>query len=241
MLRGHAGIHEGGVGDGVADEGPADVGEDVLVPVVLEIGEGNGVALLKVAETPLEGDVLEGAVPEVPPHDIRNEATHVGHAGAEVEVEEPVVIDVADVETHRTPRPHCRLHRINKGPVALVQVDPRQAFVLACAEGMQIKFPTSLLFRRSDDDDGREINRGKKNHEEKSQKTNKHEGRHPTLSAVRTKTRTKIRTTKIRTTKTRAARRPPFFARLCLPKHWFSPRRRSTISCSSHGSFLRRA
>mmetsp|Transcript_1424 Transcript_1424/g.4853 ORF Transcript_1424/g.4853 Transcript_1424/m.4853 type:complete len:315 (-) Transcript_1424:1473-2417(-) len=145
MLRGHAGIHEGGVGDGVADEGPADVGEDVLVPVVLEIGEGNGVALLKVAETPLEGDVLEGAVPEVPPHDIRNEATHVGHAGAEVEVEEPVVIDVADVETHRTPRPHCRLHRINKGPVALVQVDPRQAFVLAEAPLDDILFEPRLV------------------------------------------------------------------------------------------------
>ncbi len=57
-------------------------------------------ALLQVAEVAGRRHVLEVAAARVAEHPVGDERAHVGIAGAQVDVEPAVVVEVAEVETH---------------------------------------------------------------------------------------------------------------------------------------------
>src|SRR5262245_17041117 len=88
------------VAEGVAGEGPAHVGEHVLVAVLVEIRERDGVPLLQVAEAARGRDVGEAPPATVPVHHVRDEAVVERVARAEVHVRVAVVVEVAVARAH---------------------------------------------------------------------------------------------------------------------------------------------
>ncbi len=86
--------------EGVAGLGAAHLFEDVFEAGAAEVGEGYAVALLQVAEVGCGGDVLEGAAFGVAEEAVREEGLVGGVAGAEIDVEPAVVVEVAEVGAH---------------------------------------------------------------------------------------------------------------------------------------------
>jgi len=95
-----AGVGEKLVAVGVARDGAAHVRVDVLIAVVVDIAEGDGVPLLELAEAAGGGDVLEAAAAVVAEHAIGNEGGVIGVAGANIEIEPAVVIEIAEIAAH---------------------------------------------------------------------------------------------------------------------------------------------
>ncbi len=85
----------------VARHRAAGVQHDVLVAVVIEIGEGDAVPLLQMAGAGGLGHVVEAPAGVVAQQDVRDQRAERRRPGAEVDVEEAVVVDVADVGAHR--------------------------------------------------------------------------------------------------------------------------------------------
>ncbi len=89
----------------VAGRCAAELHEQVQVAVAIPVGEGNTMPLLKVAGAGRNSDVVETRARNVSEHevDVQSLVRHV--AGAEVDVEEPVVVDVAEIRAHGRHRP----------------------------------------------------------------------------------------------------------------------------------------
>ena len=65
-----AGVFEEHIGEDIAGISAADDGVNVLVPVVVDISEGDAVSLLQVPETPGSGYILEEFSPCIAKHPI---------------------------------------------------------------------------------------------------------------------------------------------------------------------------
>ena len=81
----------------------ADFGDDVLVAVAIEIGEGDAVSLVQLAGARGRRRVREGLPRQVQQQLVRHDRRERRAAHAEVDVEEAVVVDVAEVGRHRHP------------------------------------------------------------------------------------------------------------------------------------------
>src|SRR5205085_12518345 len=85
--------------------GAAHLGEDVLLTVVVDIGESYPMAFLKVPEIPRSRHFLEEPSARIPPHAIWNQRSEIGIARSHIEIELAVVIEVAEVDAHPQHRP----------------------------------------------------------------------------------------------------------------------------------------
>src|SRR2546422_4363971 len=92
-----AGVEKHRVAELVSDEEAPELVVDVLVAVVVQIGEGDPVPFLEVPESPRNGHVLEALPPVVAKHHVRHEGPVVRVARAEIDVEETVVVQVSEV------------------------------------------------------------------------------------------------------------------------------------------------
>src|SRR5262245_6077815 len=100
-----AGIAVEGAPELVGGKGAADHREHVLVPVIVDVAERDRVALLQVPEAPGGRDVLKVATARVAEHLVRHDICDRRGTGAEKEVEPAVVVEVAEVRTHREQQP----------------------------------------------------------------------------------------------------------------------------------------
>src|SRR5262249_19640235 len=75
--------------------------DDVLVAIIVDVGEGNAVAFVQLTGAGRGGDVDEGSSAVVPQQYIRKQRTVRRAARSEVHVEKAVVVDVAEVGGHR--------------------------------------------------------------------------------------------------------------------------------------------
>ncbi len=78
--------------------------EKILVAVIIDISEGDSVTLLKMSETTGEGDIVESATEVVAEHDVGHHGLVPRLAGAEIDVQPAVVVEVAEVRAHRQHR-----------------------------------------------------------------------------------------------------------------------------------------
>src|SRR5579859_7451380 len=104
-----AGVKENCAAIIISRIGATDFDEDVLVPVIIEIGEGNAVALLQMSEPAGGGDVLEEFALSVTEHAIRDQGGEVGIAGSEIKIEPTVIVEIAKI------RPHGQEHFVQAG------------------------------------------------------------------------------------------------------------------------------
>src|SRR2546430_359498 len=101
VLEQHAGEH-------VTRVRAAHDHKDVLVAVAIEIGERGAVSLLKMPEPALEGDLLEPSPFNAAEHSVGDDRTKIRVAGAEIEIEPAIVVDVAEIAAHRVNRFVCQ-------------------------------------------------------------------------------------------------------------------------------------
>jgi hypothetical protein len=109
----------------VAGHRTAHVQDHLLVAVVVEVGERDGVARLEMAGARGLGDVQEPLAVVVLQHDVGHQGGQRRRARAEVHVEVAVVVEVAEVGAHRghhAVEPHARAH-VGEGAVAVVPVE----------------------------------------------------------------------------------------------------------------------
>ena len=118
------GVFEQDIGGDIAGVGSAHGGVDILVPVVVDVAEGDGVPLLPVAETSGDRNLLEECPAGVAEHAVGDRGGQAGVSGADVEVQVAVVIQVSKITAHgvhdlvdASPAGH-----ILKGAVAVVAV-----------------------------------------------------------------------------------------------------------------------
>lgn len=96
-----SGILEQCIAGRVPGEGAAHADVDVLIAVIVEVGEGDPVTLLDVAGASGGGDFLEAFPGVVSEHPVGNQRREVGVSRGEVEVEPTVVVEVSEVAAHR--------------------------------------------------------------------------------------------------------------------------------------------
>ena len=131
VCKEHIGVHVPGIG-------PADHGVDVLIPVVVYIAEGDAVSLLQVSEAAGRGHVFKTLPAGIAEHSVGHQRSVIRVAGANVEVEPAVVVEVAEVAAHRVEDFVAvgLFGPIDEGAVALVAVEAgrlalmRQAHVI---------------------------------------------------------------------------------------------------------------
>ena len=79
---------------------------------MIKIGKGDSMSLLEMAESPVPGDVGKAFARLVVIHDIGHEGVVGRVAGAEVKIEEAVVVEVSKVAAHGKGQPaESQLHR----------------------------------------------------------------------------------------------------------------------------------
>src|SRR5439155_23353482 len=96
-----SGIHEQDGRGHVALEPATHLLEDVLVAVVVDVAERHAVPLLEIADVGREGDVLEGFPLGVAEQPVRDQGTQGRLAVAEIDVGPAVVVEIAEVRSHR--------------------------------------------------------------------------------------------------------------------------------------------
>src|SRR5437667_8580975 len=79
---------------------PAHDFEDVLVAVVVDVAEGNPMALLQMAEPAGRAYVLESLSFVISKHPVRDQRGEARIAGAQVEIEPSVVVQIAEIGSH---------------------------------------------------------------------------------------------------------------------------------------------
>ena len=95
-----AGVLEEDVVVLVAVDGPAHLDEEIDVAVAVPVGTGDAMPFLEVAGARGRGDLGEPLAADVLEHPVGDQRAQVGVAGAQVEVEEAVVVEVAEVAPH---------------------------------------------------------------------------------------------------------------------------------------------
>ena len=85
----------------VARIGAAKHRVDVLIAVVVDIGEGDAVALLDMAEAAGRARVLKTATAFVAQHAVGQQRAQVGIAGADIAIEPAIVVYVSEIGPHR--------------------------------------------------------------------------------------------------------------------------------------------
>jgi hypothetical protein len=75
--------------------------EDVEVSVAVPVGHRDPVSLLEMAGARRLGDVLKASSLDVLEQDIGHQAVERHPAGPEIDIEEPIVVDVAEIHPHR--------------------------------------------------------------------------------------------------------------------------------------------
>jgi hypothetical protein len=78
--------------------------EDVEVSVAVPVGHPDPVSLLEMAGARRVGEVLEASSLDVLEQDIGHQAVGRHPAGLEIDIEEPIVVDVAEIHPHRGDR-----------------------------------------------------------------------------------------------------------------------------------------
>src|ERR1700683_5001326 len=86
---------------GITRIGAAGLDKDILVAVVVDIGESHTMAFLQVADTGGLGNVGEVTAFDVVEHPVGDERGEVGVAGAEIHIQPAVVVDIAEIRAHR--------------------------------------------------------------------------------------------------------------------------------------------
>ena len=94
-------VSEQGVVRLIARRRAAQLHEQVEVAVAIVVGKGDAVPLLEMARPGRAGDVLEPEALDVAEHQLDVQALVRHVAGPQVDVEEPVVVHVAEVRAHR--------------------------------------------------------------------------------------------------------------------------------------------
>ena len=131
-----AGVLEQDVGIHVAGHRTTHVFVHILIPVIVDVSKGNAMAFLQVSKAAGCGDVLEEASLRVSIHPVRNHREQVRVAGAEVEVEPAVVVEVSEVATHGVEQP-IQLHRsrdVLERAVAAIAIEARVGALVGQAE-----------------------------------------------------------------------------------------------------------
>ena len=110
----------------VAGHGAAGLEEQVQVAVAVPVGERDAVPLLKMPRARGDRHVLEPAAADIVHQDVGHQVGIGRAAGAQVEIEEAVVVDVAEIRAHRQPDPvEAGLPRDVGESASLVVVQPR--------------------------------------------------------------------------------------------------------------------
>src|SRR5262249_32811734 len=94
-------VLEQDIAESVARVGAAELLENILVAVIVEVRKGHAMALLQVAESTGGCDVREARSSAVVIHGVGDEPLVFGKTGAQVEIEPPVVVEIAEVRAHR--------------------------------------------------------------------------------------------------------------------------------------------
>src|SRR5580704_4624105 len=95
-----AGIFEETKGVAVADHGPADFREQIFVSVIVNVGKGDAVSFMELAGARGRRHVREELTFFVVQQDVGQHGSIAGIAGAEINIEITVVVDVAEVRAH---------------------------------------------------------------------------------------------------------------------------------------------
>src|SRR5437867_12021686 len=95
-----AGIFEEDIARHIAGKCPAHVLIDVLIAVVIDVAESDGMSLLQMAEASRSGDILKEFSLSVTKHPVRNHRREIGIAGADVKIKPAIVIEIAEVTAH---------------------------------------------------------------------------------------------------------------------------------------------
>ncbi len=122
----------------VAGEGTPHVREDVLVAVVVEIGERDAVALLEMAGPGGGRDVDESSPLPIQEHAVGHQHAVRRGSGSQVEIEKAVVVEVAEVRPHRRDHPGHAEHR---GPV----LERSVSAIAIYAQRLPLRLPAEIL------------------------------------------------------------------------------------------------
>ena len=97
---------------------------DILVAVVVEVAKGHAVPLLQMAEAAGGGNVLEEATAGIAEHAVGHDRAERRRPRADVKIQPTVVVEVAEIATHRIEYfVNTRFRAaLGKGPVAIVAV-----------------------------------------------------------------------------------------------------------------------
>src|SRR3954447_25240988 len=85
----------------IAADRAAHVLVNVLIAIVVDVAEGNTVALLQITKAARCRDVLEAFSAVIAKHPVRNDRGKIRIARAEVKVQEPIIVQIAKVGSHR--------------------------------------------------------------------------------------------------------------------------------------------
>ena len=96
------GVLEQGVIKPIAGKRSAQLNVDILIAIVVNIGERYSVPFLQVPEAARHCDVREAFPLLIQKHEVRHDFRERHVTGSQIEVQESVVIQVAKVGSHRT-------------------------------------------------------------------------------------------------------------------------------------------
>src|SRR5258708_10625992 len=140
-----AGILEQTNGVAIARDRASSFGNDLFIAVVIEVGEGNAVPLMKFARARRRGNVDKFLPELVVKENIRQNVAVRWSSSAQVKIEKPVVIDIAEIGTHgieNTIQANFGGH-VAKCPISLIVVELERFHVVRNAQ-----LASQILLRR---------------------------------------------------------------------------------------------
>ena len=84
----------------ISGKEPPHLLEDILVTIVVQVGEHNGVALLQMPKPTAGGDVSKALPSAIAIHQIGHQRLVVGMAGSHIKIKKSVVVQVSEVGAH---------------------------------------------------------------------------------------------------------------------------------------------
>src|SRR5208282_3957400 len=74
---------------------------NILIAVIVEVRKTDGMALLQMAEAACGGDILEKFPFGIAKHPLGSQHGQVRRAGSEVKIQPAVIVEVAEIASHR--------------------------------------------------------------------------------------------------------------------------------------------